>query len=238
MIKYIINLISSWFSSSKDDDVDIQPIEVDKKLSDEDYEQASKLLNCETAAIKAVISVETGGRGGFLLNADIPERENNLNDYSEYPVILFEGHIFYKQLKKKGIKPEDYINENTKDIIYKSWTKAYYGTKWDEYMRLEKAYEIDEEAALLSCSYGLGQIMGFNYNACGYNTVDEFVNDMQISEGKQLLAFCNFIKSNAKLYKSLKAKDWATFAYNYNGPEYYKNSYDKKLEKAYNKNKK
>lgn len=207
-----------------------------KKLCEEDFIEAAELLNCEVAAIKAVIAVETGDRGGFLLNKDVDPLSQNPDEYSKYPIILFEGHIFYRQLKNKGINPENFINTDTADILYKSWTKAYYGSKWGEYDKLNRACQINDEAALLSCSYGLGQIMGFNYKACGYKSVFDFVTGMGESEGKQLLAFCNFIKSNKKLLDSIISKDWKIFAYNYNGPEYFKNSYDKKLEQAYIKN--
>lgn len=235
MQKILDFIFSFFFGNENKENIqeDSIPEKPSKKLTDEDIHQASALLKCEEACIKAVLTVETGNRGGFLLNKDVNPMLKNPDDYSDYPVILFEGHIFYRQLKKKGIDPEKYMNTDTTDILYKSWTKAYYGSKWDEYIRLDKAIQIDNEAALLSCSYGLGQIMGFNYKACGYNSVDEYVSDMSVSEGKQLLAFCKFIQSNTKLLRALQMKDWKTFAYNYNGPDYKKNNYDIKLEKAY-----
>lgn len=229
----MINFIN-WLISLFKDKTEQKVIKMDsKRISEEDFVEAAKLLRCEVAVIKTVVAVETSNRGGFLLNKDINPLSENPNNYSDYPVILFEGHIFYRQLKKKGINPENFMNLTTKDIIYKSWTKAYYGSRWNEYDRLERASQIDKEAALLSCSYGLGQIMGFNYSSCGYNSIFDFVDDMSKSEGKQLLAFCNFIKSNKKLHLALTEKDWKTFAYIYNGPEYYKNSYDQKLEAKY-----
>ncbi len=232
LIQKIIDFILSLFGNKE------QPVieNKSKKLCENDFIEAANLLGCEVAAIKAVIEVETGNRGGFLLNKDINPLLQNPDGYSKYPVILFEGHIFYKQLKNKGIDPEKFMNTDTADILYKSWTKAYYGSKWKEYDRLDRACQIDNEAALLSCSYGLGQIMGFNYKACGYGSIFGFTEAMSESEGKQLLAFCNFIKSNKKLLDSLRNKDWKVFAYNYNGPEYTKNSYDKKLNQAYIKN--
>ncbi|EOE0522497.1 N-acetylmuramidase domain-containing protein [Providencia stuartii] len=47
----------------------------------------------------------------------------------------------------------------------------------------------------------------------------------------QLNAFVNFIKSNNKLLKSIREKDWLTFAKTYNGP--LQKGYDKKMEKNY-----
>ena len=91
-------------------------------LGDEDFIQVSRMLNCELAALKAVQQVETGGRGGFFAPGN--------------PAILFEGHIFWSQLKKKGLKPEDYVNGN-ETILYPKWTKQYYKGGIREYERLE-----------------------------------------------------------------------------------------------------
>jgi uncharacterized protein with von Willebrand factor type A (vWA) domain len=55
---------------------------------------------------------------------------------------------------------------------------------------------------------------------------------MKESEGKQLLAFCCFVKS-AGLDGFLRAKNWARFARGYNGADYEKNHYDSKLSVAY-----
>lgn len=72
------------------------------RLIDEDFTQVAELLGCEPAALKAVQQVETGGRGGFFS----PGR----------PAILFEGHIFWTQLKKRGSNP-DFILNGKKDTI-------------------------------------------------------------------------------------------------------------------------
>ena len=70
------------------------------RLIDEDFTQVAELLGCEPAALKAVQQVETGGRGGFFS----PGR----------PAILFEGHIFWTQLKKMRIS---FILNGKKDTI-------------------------------------------------------------------------------------------------------------------------
>lgn len=68
------------------------------RLKEEDFVKSAEALNVEVATVKAVQEVETGGRGGFFA----PDR----------PSILFEGHIFWSQLKKKGENPEDYLEGN------------------------------------------------------------------------------------------------------------------------------
>jgi hypothetical protein len=74
--------------------------------------------------------------------------------------------------------------------------------------------------------------MGFNHKAAGYGDVEAFVRDMHLSEGKQLMAMFNFIKTNG-LDRALIRKDWATFALGYNGESYRENVYDEKLADAY-----
>lgn len=189
------------------------------RLKETDYVQAAGYLNVEVAAIKAVQEVETGGRGGFIRVG--------------YPTILFEGHIFWSQLKKKGLNPEDYTSGN-EDILYPKWTKKYYKQGMEEYERLKRAEEINREAALCSASWGMWQIMGFNHAVCGCNTVFDFCTEMQLNEGTQLNLFTAFLRTNG-WDKYLRSKDWAEFAKHYNGPSYKENRYDEKLAQAYKK---
>lgn len=190
------------------------------RLTDEDFTQIAELLGCEPAALKAVQQVETGGRGGFFSPGK--------------PAILFEGHIFWTQLKKRGSNPEDYVKGN-ENILYPKWEKGHYKGGIGEYDRLEQARKINREAADASASWGMFQIMGFNYAACGEESIGSFVRSMCESEFKQLLLTANFIKKNSQMLQALQAKDWAVFAKCYNGPAYAQNSYDVKLEAAYQK---
>ena len=190
------------------------------RLIDEDFTQVAELLGCEPAALKAVQQVETGGRGGFFS----PGR----------PAILFEGHIFWTQLKKRGSNPEDYVKGN-ENILYPKWEKGHYKGGIGEYDRLEQARKINREAADASASWGMFQIMGFNYAACGEESIESFVRSMCESEFKQLLLTAYFIKKNSQMLQALQARDWAVFAKCYNGPAYAQNRYDVKLEAAYQK---
>lgn len=176
-------------------------------LSENDFKEASLLLGCEVAAIKAVAKVESDG-SGF----------DNLGRIR----ILFEGHVFYSLTKGKyGIT----------DISYPKWTKKYYGLP--QYDRFNKAYAVDKNAAMQSCSWGMFQIMGFNYDKCGFSEVGSFLDFMKKSEKNQLLCFCRFVKSRG-LDDEIRNRQWAKFACGYNGTGYKSNAYDTKLEKWYN----
>lgn len=83
----------------------------------------------------------------------------------------------------------------------------------------------------MSCSWGKYQIMGFNHKACGYHNVQDFVAMMCESERKQLDALVKYIEKNC--LKAAREKDWKAIASAYNGPKYWKNSYDRQLKEKY-----
>lgn len=89
-------------------------------------------------------------------------------------------------------------------------------------------------AAMLSTSWGRYQIMGFNYQVCGYKSVGDFVAGMKTGEQAQINAFVQFVKNNG-IADELQRHDWAGFAYRYNGAGYKANNYDVKLAIAYAK---
>lgn len=179
-----------------------------KTLTENDFIEASKALNCEIACVKAVAEVESNG-GGFLP--------------SDEPKILFEGHVFYELTKGKfGVS----------NVSYPKWISTYYNQ--DQHERLAKAAALDRNAALQSASWGKFQVMGKNWKSLGYLSLQQFINAMYESEGKQLEAFVRFVKVN-KLDDELRRKDWAGFARGYNGPGYAKNKYDLKMATAYKK---
>jgi hypothetical protein len=103
--------------------------------------------------------------------------------------------------------------------------------------RLERAAAINRDAALESCSWGMFQIMGFNWNRCGVNSLQEFVNAMYKGEDAQLQIFVNYI-IKAGLSDEIRDKRWAAFARQYNGAGYAANKYDIKLAAAYKKHSK
>lgn len=180
-------------------------------ITEKQYENSAKRIGCKVAAVKAVTEVESKG-SGFLKTG--------------FPKILFEPHIFWKELRKKGLTPE------VSDICYPVWKTKPYGTVESQPARLDKAVKINREAALMSASWGLFQIMGFNYKACGCKTIQEFVNRMMKSEDEQLELFTTYI-INSNLDDELINEDWTGFARGYNGASYAKNNYHTKLKTAF-----
>lgn len=92
--------------------------------------------------------------------------------------------------------------------------------------------QIDRLAALSSASWDKFQIIGFNFKKCDCNSIDDFIDSMNLSEDAHLNKFTCYIKKTF-LDDELRALDWKRFARSYNGKFYWKNNYDKKLEAAY-----
>ena len=178
-----------------------------------DFIDDAAKIGCEVAAIQAVAAVESRG-GGF--------------DPEGFPKTLFEGHWFYKLTKGK-------FAASHPTLCFPKWDKRFYGKSWkEEKDRLSLAMTLDRNAAMMSASWGMFQIMGFNHGTCGYKTVQQFVNAMCKDENSQLEAFTQFI-INSNLSDELRDKRWADFARLYNGPGYAANKYDTKLAAAYEK---
>lgn len=193
-----------------------------KLLSEQNLIDFSNQFDLELAVVKAVNEVESNGKG-FLVDGR--------------PKILFEGHIFWKQLEKRNIDPRIYANSSNQDILFEKYNKKYYAGGAEEYNRLEKAARLGSDkkfrdAANCSASWGLFQIMGFNAVPIGYQSIDEFVEKMYQNEGEHLKAFGLFLEKN-NLIKTLRNKNWTEFALRYNGPAYKTNKYDEKLMRAY-----
>ena len=188
-------------------------------LTNEMIQKVADEADLDPATIKAVIKVESRGSGFY---------ENR------QPVILFEGHIFWRELKKLGINPKS-VQRGNEDIVYPKWVRKHYkGTAKGEFDRLKRAQAIHHDAALRSASWGMFQIMGFNHVASGFDNVQAYIDAMHASEYEHIQAFIKFLKAE-NIYRYLKKKDWANFARRYNGPAYKKNGYDWKLQVAFNK---
>jgi N-acetylmuramidase len=188
-----------------------------KKLSPSDITDLANSLNVEEAALRAVLQVETGGKGF---------------DVTGRPKALFERHVFYKEL---AAKPDLQANAVGAGLAYPKWGEKPYPPNSDGvYREISAACDIDREAALRSTSWGLGQIMGSNHKMVGFDSAEDMVTDAMVSETNQLKQWAAFVKS-AGLLDELQRKDWAGFAKGYNGPGYAKNAYDVKLSEAYDK---
>lgn len=196
-----------------------------KLLKNADLVNAAQRLDMPLATLYAVNEVESKGRG-FL---DIGK-----------PVILFERHIMYRRLLKvrhESDNPTDLKRRADQlaaahPAIVNPKAGGYVGGS-AEHQRLGSARVLNDIAALESASWGAFQIMGFHWKRLGYASAQDFVAAMSANESQQFDAFVRFIETDPALYKPLKARNWPEFAKLYNGPDYQRNLYDIKLQRAY-----
>jgi hypothetical protein len=174
-------------------------------ISPKGFEQAIDVVKAPVAALWAVLAVETSGSG-------------YLSD--RRPKILFERHIFHRLTGGK-FDAED-------PDVSNSVPGGYGAGGAHQYLRLEAAAQLDPDAALQAASWGLGQVMGGNFKAAGFDDTAEMVTEFVESEDNQLLGMAKFIASNG-IAQHLANQNWAVFARRYNGPNFAANGYDSKL---------
>lgn len=190
-----------------------------KILTNEQIKDLANKHGIEYACLKAVVEVEASGKG-FI---------------GDLPKILYEPHIMHRLLTKKNyITIRNNLMKAHPNLCYPRWGTYKYGAESIQHKRLEVASQYNRDTALESCSWGLGQVMGYHWKSLGYESLQAFINDMYESEAKQLEAMIRFIKVNGLLL-ALKNKDWVKFARGYNGAGYAKNKYHIKLANAYAK---
>lgn len=187
-------------------------------ISEQALAKAASVLGVDVASIKAVQTVET--------------KEAPFNPDGT-PVILYERHIMYRELQKKGVDAASIYMQHP-DLVHPApFPPGGYGKKSEQAKKLEAATKIDRDCALMACSWGAFQILGQNYKACGMASIQAFVNAMYASAESQLQLFVNFILGDKNLLSALRKRDWAAFAKGYNGPGYKAYNYDDKLAVAY-----
>jgi len=172
-------------------------------LSADGLDAVSQKLGVHAPEIWTVLAVETSGCGY------LPDLR---------PKILYERHIFHRLTQGK------YDDGDISDPK----AGGYGAPGAHQYDRLTLAIAKQRTAALQSCSWGIGQIMGENYARAGFVDVEQMVAAMSESEDQQLAAMGNFLVSS-RLNGSLRAHDWASFARGYNGVNYAINRYDIRL---------
>ena len=180
-----------------------------QKLSPGTIERvAQEIIGCAPAALDAVIRVETCGFG---------------YDPDGYLVCLPELHKVGRYLPKSKR-----VVARARGLVRSRWSPKQYRGLSSYRRNAELAgrrrrelwgriAKIDERAAYLATSWGLPQIMGFNYRLAGFSSVTDMVRAFADSEDAQIEAMGRFIV-NSGLADELCAQDWRGFARGYNGP--------------------
>lgn len=176
-------------------------------LTDQGLDKACALTGLSRQHLWAVFFVETDPpNGGYL--------------HDRRPQILYESHIF-------GDLTGHIYDARYPDLSTRK-EKQHYGTYADQYRFLLQACGLNQDAALQSCSWGLGQTLGKNFKEAGYQTVADLVIAMVASEDDQAIAVAHEMNAT-QATEALRSNDWKTFARRYNGSDYARNQYDTKI---------
>lgn len=181
------------------------------RIDDIDLPRIGRQIGVGEDEIHALLEVEASN-SGF-------DKQNRLK-------MLYEPHLMWRNTQGE--------QRATLASMGLAYPNQVYNYPKDSYPRLERAMKVNELQALRSCSWGLGQILGSNHAAAGYKTVYDMIEAFCADEANQLQAMINFIVAN-KLDDNLRAHDWAGVARGYNGPNYAKGNYHRKLATAFAK---
>jgi hypothetical protein len=174
---------------------------------------AAKAHSIETAAALAILDVESAGVAFWNVNGTM------------LPPIRFEGHYFYARLNE-----QDRAKAVAQGLASPKAGGVPNPTSFAaRYSLLERAKAISATAALESTSWGLGQVMGANWQALGFASVDELVKSANTVDGQVEMVF-KYIDVNG-LTDEINNHDWSGFKNGYNGKK--ANGYDTKIANAY-----
>ena len=190
--------------------------------------EAAREYNLEPAALRAIIAVESGG-SGFLPDGRLK--------------ILYERHAMWQRLKSRDIDPNllakahpllcgsrwdpkrhpygSQAGQYDKLLTIITWAQQHHTERWESY----------KKAAYEACSWGLFQVMGYHYAACGYSDIYTLKHTFEESEEHHLRAILRWMSGNG-LITHLRAKNWERFARGYNGAGQV-GHYANKLRQAY-----
>ena len=182
--------------------------------------EAAEKSGLDPAKLAAIIEVESAGIIFWIVNGE------------KKPTILTEAHYFWRltsgEARRKAVAA---------GLANPRWGAIPYPrTAVDTWSRYERMAAIDPVAAMSSCSWGVGQVMGDKWKGLGYESPQAFI-DAQMTLPGQIDALLREIKYS-KLEGALgrggfTGDSWRDFARGYNGSGYAKNNYHNKMAAFY-----
>lgn len=179
-------------------------------------EKYASIYQVPLAACLAFMEVEANGVTGTIVGGVMKA------------VIRWEGHYFDRLVppklqalaRKAGLaSPKVGGVKNPKD-------------QTSRYRMLEQGKKIDVTAAISSCSWGVGQVMGSHWKWLGYKSAQDFEATAQKGFTGQLAIMFGFMEKSGVI-PHLRRLDWSAVARIWNGPKYATNKYDVKMANAY-----
>ncbi len=187
----------------------------DTALTEKSFRDSAVRLGVQSAAIKAFWKVEANG-AGFQAGR---------------PKILPEPHRFSKLTGGR-------FDATAPAVSYPKWgQRPYPGSQDARYRQLLDMVRLNVDAGFAAASYGAPQILGENYQACGYISSFAFAEAMARDEDTQLQAFEKFVTRKGILPALRRvdrtAESWVPVASPYNGTGFRENRYHFKMADAF-----
>lgn len=168
------------------------------RLTHDDFALEAVRFGVQPPLVVAVVDVEASGSG--FISASDPRMK-----------ILYEAHLFSSRTGHR-------YDETHPNISSRAWNRSLYGAGGaHQYARLAEAMSLNEDAALQSCSWGLGQVLGQNWQMLDFKSVYDMVETLRQGERQQLDAMLTFCKKSGAM-GCLQRLDFDGFTRIYNGP--------------------
>jgi N-acetylmuramidase len=174
-------------------------------------ETLSQKINIDPGIAVAVVATESGGQASGAAGR---------------MTIRFENHLFWFRW---GVNNTAVYNQFFQFDATVNWQGHKYrpdtNSPWldvhanqdSEYAALAVARGLNDSIALSSISMGLVQILGSNFAACGYSSIQAMFDSFSADPRNQLICFFNFVAHDPVKITAMQQKDYATFATRYNG---------------------
>lgn len=142
------------------------------------------------------------------------------------PIVVFQRHLFWKHvvpiyntgIKRRQFKALAFAN---RDIMHPTPAPPVLINHEGEWVKLDRAINIHEQAALQSVLWGRFGLPGEYYLSAGFSGLTAFAEAHQNNEAEQLKAFLNHLSSKdfngKKLLDHLKNKDLEKFIAGFQG---------------------
>lgn len=168
-------------------------------------------LQIDAKVAAALLALESGG-DGFGADGRL--------------LIRFENHIFYHYWGQEHQAQYFAHFAYDSDASWRGhrwrpdpsvpWQECHLDDQGIEWRVFTFARQLDETAAMLAISMGIAQIMGFNYEAVGFGSVQAMFMAYGESIANQIRGFFRFVESR-QLVEAVRAGDYHAFARGYNG---------------------
>ena len=179
------------------------------------HDEANK-RSIEPTKLLAFMEVETNGQVFATVGG------------KQRPLIRWEGHYFYKLVPPKKLPAAIAAGLANKKVGGVKNPKD----QVSRYQMLAKGKQIDETAAISSCSWGIGQVMGSHWETLGFKSARDFETRAKEGFEGQLDIMMRYADAFGVI-PHLRRGDWSAVARIWNGSGYRKNKYDEKMKDAY-----